>query len=372
MTWLGTEQDNRTPSQDYQENGGSYWLKFDLYDAIFAKIGIIANGLIGSAVFNGDYMFSQQGINPSASGASTMQYQLFDEDHIYDGSFTPNIMFNFKTGAGHLAAGKILMDSSGNLTINTLNLKGNITYSYKELTSGNSNLSNHYSKYFYKGSSVFNLNLQVDVEDGEEYADYYEFSIYNTSNFDMYITGDYWDPAPEGAVTNLGLSTINLEAKQTLELLLIKNSSGNTYSAFVINNGDFKYRQYTSGDQGSGMVGAYSVLLGRNPDSMFPVVCGSVTYSGSTPTLSIPGVAELGTEAWSVSNQGTGLTRVELSGKSLPSLNFQVIATPFSDGDVAATASVKKTTQGSNGFTIVTTNGGSLANINFDFMVFMQ
>lgn len=112
-TWLGTEQDNKTPSEDYQENRGSYWLKFDLYDAIFAKIGIIANGLIGSAVFNGNYMFSQQGINPSASDASTMQYQLFDEDHIYDGSFTPNIMFNFKTGAGHLAAGKIRFNADG-------------------------------------------------------------------------------------------------------------------------------------------------------------------------------------------------------------------------------------------------------------------
>lgn len=136
MTWLGTEQDNRTPSQDYQENGGSYWLKFDLYDAIFAKIGIIANGLIGSAVFNGDYMFSQQGINPSASGATTMQYQLFDEDHIYDGSFTPNIMFNFKTGAGHLAAGKIKFDSSGNITTNNLYVDGYVQEAYKLINSG--------------------------------------------------------------------------------------------------------------------------------------------------------------------------------------------------------------------------------------------
>lgn len=113
MTWLGTEHNNRTPSQDYQENGGSYWLKFDFFESIFAKIGIIANGLIGSAVFNGDYMFSQQGINPSASNASTIQYQLFDEDHIYDGSFTPNIMFNFRTGNGHLSAGKIKFNSDG-------------------------------------------------------------------------------------------------------------------------------------------------------------------------------------------------------------------------------------------------------------------
>lgn len=133
MTWLGTMQNNKTPSQDYQENGGSYWLKFDLYESVFAKIGIIANGLIGSAVFNGNYMFSQQGINPSASGASTIQYQLFDEDHIYDGSFTPNIMFNFRTGNGHLAAGKIRFNSDGSGEL----AGGNIKWNTNGITTGN-------------------------------------------------------------------------------------------------------------------------------------------------------------------------------------------------------------------------------------------
>lgn len=62
MTWKGTEQDNRSPKQDFDTNNGKYWLKFDAFEAVYAKIGIIANGLIGSAVFNGDYMFSQTGI----------------------------------------------------------------------------------------------------------------------------------------------------------------------------------------------------------------------------------------------------------------------------------------------------------------------
>lgn len=116
MTWKGTEQNDRTPSQDYALNGGTYWLKFDAVEAFYTKIGIIANGLIGSAVFNGDYMLSQQGINPSSNNAITTDYQNFDVAHIYDGTFTPNIMFNFATGAGHFAAGKIKWDGSGNLT----------------------------------------------------------------------------------------------------------------------------------------------------------------------------------------------------------------------------------------------------------------
>jgi hypothetical protein len=91
MTWLGTQQDNRTPSQDFAANGGKYWLKFDSFEAIYAKIGIIANGLIGSAVFNGDYMFSQQGVD--ASGIATSSYEKFGTD-----DFTPNYQVNFATG----------------------------------------------------------------------------------------------------------------------------------------------------------------------------------------------------------------------------------------------------------------------------------
>ena len=113
MTWVGTQQNNRTPSQDYKLNDGEYWLLLEDFEAFYTKIGIIANGLIGSAVFNGDYVFSQQGINPSSSNAFTNTYENFDSSHIYDGTFTPNIMFNFKTGAGHLAAGKVKFNNDG-------------------------------------------------------------------------------------------------------------------------------------------------------------------------------------------------------------------------------------------------------------------
>ena len=107
MTWLGTQQNNRTPSQDYEQNDGKYWLKFEAFEAVYTKVGIIANGLIGSAVFNGDYMFSQQGINPSNNNIATTDYQNFNSSHIYDGTFTPNFLVNFATGAGHYAAGII-------------------------------------------------------------------------------------------------------------------------------------------------------------------------------------------------------------------------------------------------------------------------
>lgn len=100
MTWLGTQQDNRTPSQDFAANGGKYWLKFDSFEAIYAKIGIIANGLIGSAVFNGDYMFSQQGVD--SNGTATSNYEGFGTD-----AFTPNFQVNFNTGEIQAKKGSI-------------------------------------------------------------------------------------------------------------------------------------------------------------------------------------------------------------------------------------------------------------------------
>ena len=99
MTWKGTEHDNITPHEDYAINHGQYWLKFDGFNAIFAKIGIIANGLIGSAVFNGDWMFSQQGVN--SSGNYSTDYQNFDGDPL-NGAFRPNVAINFRTGKTYL------------------------------------------------------------------------------------------------------------------------------------------------------------------------------------------------------------------------------------------------------------------------------
>lgn len=119
MTWLGTEQDNRTPSQDFAANGGKYWLKFDSFEAIYAKIGIIANGLIGSAVFNGDYMFSQQGVD--ASGSPSSNYEQFTGEE--DSPFKPNLLVDFNKGdLTYKGVSQVLaytMTDGENLTVNS-------------------------------------------------------------------------------------------------------------------------------------------------------------------------------------------------------------------------------------------------------------
>lgn len=113
MTWKGAEQGNRTPSQDYILNNGRYWLKFDAFEAIYAKIGIIANGLIGSAVFNGDFMFSQQGIN--SSGGINTNYENFNYSDPFNpnNNFRPNICINFKTGEYWASAGAVYIGKAG-------------------------------------------------------------------------------------------------------------------------------------------------------------------------------------------------------------------------------------------------------------------
>ena len=131
MSWKGTEHDNLTPHEDYAINDGQYWLKFDGFNAVFAKVGIITNGLIGSAVFNGDWMFSQQGID--ASGSFSIDYKNFDASNPFlsTNSFRPNIAINFRTGATYFSCGKVQfnIDGSGQLANGNIewNSNGDVT-----------------------------------------------------------------------------------------------------------------------------------------------------------------------------------------------------------------------------------------------------
>ena len=126
-TWKGTEQNNYSPSQSYSANGTRYWTLMEAYDAIYANIGVIANGLIGSAVFNGAYMFSQQGINPQTG--STGSFENFFKvaaPYTSNSTFDPNWCVNLRTGEQWIGAGKIYLDSEGNAKFgeNEINVDG--------------------------------------------------------------------------------------------------------------------------------------------------------------------------------------------------------------------------------------------------------
>lgn len=62
--WI-TDQNGMTPGKHYanriEDNQTPVWTRFESFKAMYTSVGIIANGLIGSAVFNNEFMFSQQG-----------------------------------------------------------------------------------------------------------------------------------------------------------------------------------------------------------------------------------------------------------------------------------------------------------------------
>ena len=98
----------QTPAQNVTSPVGlKVWEKFESFEAIYAKIGIIENGTIGSAVYSGDFMFSQQGVDKN--GNTSTSYQNFNPSHIYDSesTFKPNICMNFKTGEMYVSCGKM-------------------------------------------------------------------------------------------------------------------------------------------------------------------------------------------------------------------------------------------------------------------------
>lgn len=87
------------PAEDYAANGSNAtWIPFENYTAIFTEILMANFAKLASAVFYGDYMFSQHGKN--ASGNDTIDYGMFDPAKIgqSDCPFTPNLMMDLLKG----------------------------------------------------------------------------------------------------------------------------------------------------------------------------------------------------------------------------------------------------------------------------------
>ena len=118
-------------------NTSSMWTLMEGFEAVYAKVGIIANGLIGSAVFNGDYMFSQQGTD--SGGNTSTAYQNFLKDYrtgatltdpysIY-ATFKPNICINFKTG--EFWSNSVSTSISNSVSGISMSVKESINNTYK-------------------------------------------------------------------------------------------------------------------------------------------------------------------------------------------------------------------------------------------------
>ena len=94
-TWVGqgVPSNINNPQKDYAINGKkATWIPFENYKAIYVEILMANFAKLASAVFSGDYMFSQQGVD--AEGNSTSSYEKFGT-----ANFIPNLLFDFQTGS---------------------------------------------------------------------------------------------------------------------------------------------------------------------------------------------------------------------------------------------------------------------------------
>ena len=301
-TWQGTLHSNESPSTDTSNS----WVKLDAFEALYTKIGIIANGLIGSAVFNGNYMFSQQGID--ASGQTSTQYQNFDPEIPTGGEFTPNILFDFRTGAGHMAAGKIKFGSDGSVDLTNIKINNAIVQNIKQYSLTQSSdphiLDSLYSEIIYSPTIHEDVTLKVNASEYQlNIDDSYSGVIHNKSDKQLFIypfdngnddesikicgyyNGRLLFSYDEPILFNA--SQILLPAGGVLEFKFVPSSIVNNYyvgTIWVENTSDFELKTWKqNGTLRSNLY--YKSYDDYNSDSF--LACGEVYFNSSgVPSLS--------------------------------------------------------------------------------------
>ena len=101
------------------------WTKMAQYEALYTKLLVADNGLIGGSVYNGDYVFSKDGV---LSGNNTSNYSGFTSqivDNVFSGNtptdkFVPNYLVDFNKGRAWFGNGNTLINEKGGIITNEL------------------------------------------------------------------------------------------------------------------------------------------------------------------------------------------------------------------------------------------------------------
>lgn len=127
-SWTGSQNDGKTPADDYGQYGEhATWIPMEKFEAIYTKLLIANNGTIGSFVFNGDYMFSQQGVD-----------YLYNEVDNYEDFGNDSIPFKFTDTSMWIKSSVSYVSFTDNIINITQGSNSTLTLLSDKLTSGQS------------------------------------------------------------------------------------------------------------------------------------------------------------------------------------------------------------------------------------------
>lgn len=98
-------------------SNSSDWQEMDKFEAIYTDILLANNAKVGQAVFNGNYMFSQQG-----EGSGTYADFNANDPYASTNTFKPNWCVNLYTGAQWVDAGNVIFYTDEYSSTNTAKL----------------------------------------------------------------------------------------------------------------------------------------------------------------------------------------------------------------------------------------------------------
>ncbi|QOR57026.1 VOG4599 [uncultured phage cr109_1] len=228
-SWTGSLNDGKTPADDYEQYGEhATWIPMEKFEAIYTKLLIADNGTLGRFVFNGDYMFSQQGVD-----------YLYNEVNNYEDFGNDSIPFKFTDTSMWIKSSVSYVSFTDNTINITLGSNSTLTLLSDKLTSGQS-IPEFYVQVsgVAEGSTSAYLIWKYYTEDG------------GTSNYDYIQTsgiiklhGSVYNSSGSASLS-LYTNSTSLDNEITVTLLpttfipnlLINGRTGDV----VINRGTFK------------------------------------------------------------------------------------------------------------------------------------
>lgn len=281
-SWTGSQNEGKTPADDYGQYGEhATWIPMEKFEAIYTKLLIANNGTIGSFVFNGDYMFSQQGVD-----------YLYNEVDNYEDFGNDSIPFKFTDTSMWIKNSVSYVSFTDNIINITQGSNSTLTLLSDKLTSGQS-IPEFYVQVsgVAQGSTSAYLIWKYYTEDG------------GTSNYDYIQTsgiiklhGSVYNSLGSASLS-LYTNSTSLDNKITVTLLpttFIPNLQINGRTGdVVINRGTFKgsmasnwYKVELSGsDTNTLAIGEGDTYItitgnGTSPNTM-RIQLPSYTYSSS-------------------------------------------------------------------------------------------